>query len=135
MAARRSAPAASIRSASRNSTSISPACRDYLEAETHDYTQLSQTIFEASLDRLVCSPCPRATCKFALTLDTRDNEFEFDPDPSRENQDIIGTLQTFPAEGSTAVKEAALEFLVPLLSDKPFAQRAGAQPRLPQLRL
>ena len=66
---------------------------------------------------------PAGDLRFALTLDSRDNDFEFDPDPSRENQDIIGTLQTFPAEGSTSVKEIALEFLVPLLADKTFAQR------------
>ena len=38
-------------------------------------------------------------------------------------QDIIGTLQTFPAQGSTNVKEVALEFLVPLLADKKGAKR------------
>ena len=105
-----------------NSLSISPACRAYLEVETHDYTQLSQTIFEASLTGGLFA-MPAGDLRFALTLDSRDNDFEFDPDPSRENQDIIGTLQTFPAEGSTSVKEIALEFLVPLLKDKSFAQR------------
>jgi iron complex outermembrane receptor protein len=57
-----------------------------------------------------------------LTLDKRDNEFEFDPDASRENGDIIGTLPTFPAQGSTSVKEVALELLVPLLRDKALAK-------------
>ena len=97
------------------STSVSAECRAYLEAETHDYTQLTQTIFEGNLSGSLFA-MPAGDLKFALTLGTRDNEFEFDPDPSRENLDIIGTLQTFPAEGSTSVKEAAIEFLVPLLS-------------------
>jgi len=105
-----------------NQTSISGACRSYLEAETHDYTQLTQTIFEASLSGGLFQ-MPAGDLRFALTLDKRDNEFEFDPDPSRENGDIIGTLPTFPAQGSTSVKEAAVEFLVPLLRDVPFAQR------------
>jgi iron complex outermembrane recepter protein len=105
-----------------NATSISPECRAYLEAETHDYTQLSQTIFEASLTGALFA-MPAGDFRFALTLGSRDNDFEYDPDPSRENQDIIGTLQTFPAEGSTSVKEAALEFLVPLVADKSFARR------------
>jgi iron complex outermembrane receptor protein len=103
-------------------TSISAACRAYLEAETHDYTQLTQTIFEGSLSGSLFE-MPAGDLRFALTLDKRDNEFEFDPDPSRENGDIIGTLPTFPAQGSTSVKEAAVEFLVPLLRDVPFAQR------------
>ncbi len=104
------------------STNVSAQCRSYLEAETHDYTQLTQTIFEANLNGSLFS-MPAGDVKFALTLSTRDNEFEFDPDPSRENLDIIGTLQTYPAEGSSDVKEAAIEFLVPLLADKPFAHR------------
>ncbi|MFC4312891.1 TonB-dependent receptor domain-containing protein [Steroidobacter flavus] len=105
-----------------NSTTISQQCRDYLEAETHDYTQLTQTIFEANLKGSLFA-LPAGDLKFALTLDTRENKFEFDPDPSRENLDIIGTLQTYPAQGSSDVKEAALEFLVPLLKDKAFARR------------
>ena len=117
-----------------NSTSISAACRAYIEVETHDYTQLSQTIFEASLTGGLFA-MPAGDLRFALTLDSRDNDFEFDPDPSRENQDIIGTLQTFPAEGSTNVKEIALEFLVPLLADKTVRETPGAQPRRQKLRL
>lgn len=105
-----------------NSTNVSRACRDYLEAETHDYTQLTQTIFEASVKGSLFA-LPAGDLKFAFTLDTRENKFEFDPDPSRENLDIIGTLQTYPAEGSSDVKEAALELLVPLLKDKAFAHR------------
>jgi outer membrane receptor protein involved in Fe transport len=105
-----------------NSTNISQQCREYLETETHDYTQLTQTIFEASVKGSLFA-LPAGDLKFAFTLDTRENKFEFDPDPSRENLDIIGTLQTYPAEGSSDVKEAALELLVPLLKDKAFAHR------------
>ena len=104
-----------------NAGSISQACLDYIQAETHDYTQLSQTIFEASLTGGLFA-MPAGDLRFALTLDSRKNEFEFDPDPARENGDIIGTLQTYPAEGSTSVKEVALEFLVPLLRDKTMAK-------------
>jgi outer membrane receptor protein involved in Fe transport len=105
-----------------NSTSISQECRDYLEAETHDYTQLTQTIFEASIKGSLFA-MPAGDLQFALTLDTRENKFEFDPDPARENLDIIGTLQTYPADGSTDVKEASIELLVPVLRDKAFARR------------
>jgi outer membrane receptor protein involved in Fe transport len=105
-----------------NATSISPDCRDFLEAETHDYTQLTQTIFEASLSGGLMK-LPAGDLRFALTLDRRENDFEFDPDPARENADIIGTLPTFPSEGSTSVNEVAIEFLVPLLRDEAFAKR------------
>ncbi|HEY5806638.1 MAG TPA: TonB-dependent receptor plug domain-containing protein, partial [Povalibacter sp.] len=104
------------------SSAVSAECRTYLEAETHDYTTLEQTIFEANLNGSLF-PMPAGDVKFALTLGSRDNQFEFDPDPSRENLDIIGTLQTYPAEGESKVKEAAIEFLVPLLSEVPFAHK------------
>ena len=104
-----------------NSSGISAACREYIEAETHDYTKLTQTIFEGSLTGSLFA-MPAGDLRFALTLDKRDNDFQFDPDPARENGDIIGTLQTFPAQGSTSVKEVALEFLVPLLRDKALAR-------------
>lgn len=104
------------------SSNVSQACRNYVEVETHDYTQLEQTIFEANLSGSLFS-MPAGDLKFALTLGTRKNEFEFDPDPSRENGDIIGTLPTYPAEGETSVNEAAIEFLVPLVADKPFAHK------------
>jgi iron complex outermembrane recepter protein len=105
-----------------NSTSISSACRGYLETETHDYTQLTQTIFEASLSGGLFD-IPAGELRFALTLDRRENEFEFNPDPARENADIIGTLPTFPADGSTSVDEAAIEFLIPLMRDAAFVRR------------
>ena len=105
-----------------NSRTVSAACRAYLETETHDYTQLTQTIVEANLGGSLFH-LPAGDVKFALTLGTRDNEFEFDPDPSRELLDVIGTLPTFPAEGSTSVKEASIEFLVPLLSEMPFVRK------------
>jgi iron complex outermembrane recepter protein len=105
-----------------NSLAISPQCRAYLETETHDYTQLTQTIFEASLSGSLFA-MPAGDVRFALTLDRRDNEFEFDPDAARENADSIGVLPTFPAQGSTSVNEAAIELLVPLLKDAPLAKR------------
>ncbi|MBL8270576.1 TonB-dependent receptor domain-containing protein, partial [Steroidobacter sp.] len=105
-----------------NSTNVSQACQDYMEVESHDYTQLTQTIFEASIKGSLFA-MPAGDLKFAFTLDTRENKFEFNPDPARENQDIIGTLQTYPAQGSSDVKEASIEFLVPLLKDQPFARR------------
>jgi outer membrane receptor protein involved in Fe transport len=103
-----------------NSTSVSQACRDYLETETHDFTKTNQTIFEGNLTGSVM-PMPAGDLKFSLVLNYRRNAFDFNPDPARENADVIGTLATFPTQGDVSVKEAALELLVPLLKDKPFA--------------
>jgi outer membrane receptor protein involved in Fe transport len=105
-----------------NSLAISPQCKAYLETETHDYTQLTQTIFEASLSGSLFE-MPAGDVRFALTLDHRENEFEFDPDAVRETADSIGVLPTFPAQGETKVNEAAIELLVPLLKDATLAKR------------
>ena len=103
------------------STSLSQACLNYIETETHDYTQTSQNIVEANLTGSLFE-LPAGNLKFSLVLGYRDNSYELDPDPSRENADIIGTLPTFPAQGDISVKEAAIELLVPLLRDKPLAR-------------
>ena len=117
-----------------NATGISPACRAYLEVETHDYTQLSQTIFEASLTGGLFA-MPAGDLRFALTLDSRDNDFEFDPDPSRENQDIIGTLQTFPAEGSTQREGNRAGVPRAAAGRQTLRETPGAQPGRQKLRL
>jgi outer membrane receptor protein involved in Fe transport len=103
------------------SLSVSRACRDYIETETHDYTKTSQSVFEGNLTGSIL-PLPAGNLKFSLTVSHRRNSYELDPDPAREGADIIGTLQTFPTQGDVSVKEAAVELLVPVLRDKPFAK-------------
>jgi hypothetical protein len=66
-----------------NAGSISQACLDYIQAETHDYTKLNQTIFRGQSDRWLFA-MPAGDLRFALTLDSRKNEFEFDRIRPRE---------------------------------------------------
>ncbi|MDF7775599.1 TonB-dependent receptor [Sphingomonas sp. AOB5] len=105
----------------RNQESVSRACRDYIEARTHDYTRTTQDIIEGNITGKLF-PLPGGDVRFSLTGTYRENSFEYDPDPSRENNDIIGTLGSVPAAGSLNVKEIAGELLVPLLRDMPFAE-------------
>lgn len=101
-------------------TSVSPACRDYVETETHDVTETNQDIVEASLTgRLITLPA--GDVRFSVSGTYRRNRFEYDPDPSRENSDIIGTLASVPSQGSTTVKELGVELLIPILRNAPFA--------------
>ncbi|HEY5711558.1 MAG TPA: TonB-dependent receptor [Allosphingosinicella sp.] len=105
-----------------NATNISAACRDYVETETHDYTETNQDIVEANVTGRLFT-LPGGDVRFSATGTYRRNEFEYDPDPSRENSDVIGTLASVPSQGTTNVKEFGLELLVPLLRDTPFAHR------------
>ncbi|WP_158266314.1 TonB-dependent receptor domain-containing protein [Allosphingosinicella deserti] len=104
------------------SAAISPACRDYIETETHDVTKTRQNVFEANLSGSLFE-LPGGTAKFSLTGTYRENEFSFDPDNARESSDIIGTLLTAPASGEISVKEAAAELLLPLIRDFAIARR------------
>lgn len=105
----------------QNANGISDACRDYIQTETHDFTQLSQNVVEANLTGSLFT-IPAGDVKFSLTLGYRDNSYELDPDPAREGNDIIGTLGTSPTQGEVSVKEAAVELLVPILRDVRFAE-------------
>jgi iron complex outermembrane recepter protein len=102
-----------------NSTGVSTACRDYVEAETHDFTETSQDIVEANLTGRLFA-LPGGDARFALTGTYRHNSFEYDPDPSRRNSDVIGTLASVPSQGSINVKELGVELLLPILRDVSF---------------
>ena len=105
-----------------NATNVSRACRDYVEAETHDVTETNQDIVEANLTGRLFA-LPGGDARFSLVATYRRNRFEYDPDPSRRNSDVIGTLASVPSQGSTNVKEFGVEVLLPLLGDTPFAHR------------
>ncbi|WP_162806296.1 TonB-dependent receptor domain-containing protein [Sphingosinicella terrae] len=102
------------------STSVSPACRDYVETETHDFTETSQDVLEANLTGGLFA-LPGGDVRFAVTGTYRRNRYEYDPDPIRENGDLIGTLASVPTQGRINVKELGVELLLPILRDMPFA--------------
>jgi outer membrane receptor protein involved in Fe transport len=104
-----------------NGTAVSTACRNFIETETHDTTETEQDIVEGTISGRMFA-LPAGDARFSLTGTYRSSSFEFDPDNARENNDIIGTLTTAPSQGSISVREAAVEFLVPILADMPFAK-------------
>lgn len=103
-----------------NATGVSAACRDFVETETHDFTETSQDIVEANITGRLFS-LPGGDARFSVTGTYRHNDFEYDPDPARENGDLIGTLASVPSSGSTSVREVGIEVLLPILKDVPFA--------------
>jgi outer membrane receptor protein involved in Fe transport len=106
----------------RNELGVSLACQEYVTTNTHDVTRTTQKILEANLTGSLFA-LPGGDAKFSLTGTWRRNGFSFDPDNARESADIIGTLLTAPSSGSTSVTEGAIELLLPILRDVPFARR------------
>lgn len=104
-----------------NATRVSAACRDFVETETHDFTETSQDVVEGSLTGRLFR-LPGGEARFSLTGTYRRNTYEYDPDPARENGDLIGTLASVPSAGRTSVKELGAELLLPILRDVPFAR-------------
>jgi iron complex outermembrane receptor protein len=104
-----------------NATSVSAACRDYVETETHDFTETSQDIVEGAVTGRLFE-LPGGAARFSLSGTYRENRYEYDPDAARENGDVIGTLASVPSLGKTNVKELGVELLLPILRDLPFAK-------------
>src|SRR5690606_31977520 len=110
-------------------TSLSSECNAALTRDPVNIQSLSEDLAEISLtgDLFDLRACE---VRVATGLAYRRNKFDYDPDAGVVNNPafgvpdlIISTDQTAPASGSTNVKEAYIELLVPILSDVPFFQR------------
>ncbi|MEJ1965035.1 MAG: TonB-dependent receptor [Gammaproteobacteria bacterium] len=104
-------------------STISPECMAYLEVSRHEATLEYQSTVEANLGGKIVD-LPAGAARFALTADWRRWESSYSPDA----QAVLGDPAT-PAgggahrtSGTISVKEIAGEVLLPILSDKPFAQ-------------
>ncbi|KJS06029.1 MAG: hypothetical protein VR73_10870 [Gammaproteobacteria bacterium BRH_c0] len=110
-------------------TSLSSECNAALMRDPVNIQSLTQDLAEINLTGDLFD-LPAGEVRFATGLAYRRNKFDYDPDAGVVNNPafgvpdlIISTDQTAPASGSTNVKEAYIELLVPILSDVPFFQR------------
>jgi len=101
-------------------TTLSDACRDYLVATTHSRTVFEQDVLEANLQGGLFD-LPAGEVRFATGLGWRRNRYEFQPDRLLQQGGVIGLPAKGASGGSTSVKEAYVEALVPVLYDAPFA--------------
>jgi outer membrane receptor protein involved in Fe transport len=104
---------------------VTPDCIAAISQALTDRTRLSQDIVEVNTQGKVID-VPAGELRGAVGLSYRKNDFQYLPDATRETNSIIdipaGAFAQANVFGSTNVKEAYTEFLVPLLRDKPFVK-------------
>lgn len=101
-------------------TQLSDACRSYLVATTHSLTTFEQEAAEANLQGGLFH-LPAGEVRFAAGLGWRRNRYDFHPDRLLQQGGVVGVPAKGASTGSTSVKEAYIETLVPLLYDAPLA--------------
>ncbi len=98
----------------------SQACIDYVGRTPKNRAIFEQKVAEANIQGELLS-LPAGPIKLAAGLGYRANSYSFLPDDLHKTRDSAGFLSSSPAAGSTSVKEAYGELLVPLLRDVQFA--------------
>src|SRR6185436_2089412 len=97
-----------------------------IDANLAQNTDLEQNIFEATLQGKALD-LPAGELRFAVGADYRSNDFKFNPGSLNASNSVlenpIGLFAVSSAKGTTEVKEAYAEFLVPLLKDLPAIKR------------
>ncbi|HNR91984.1 MAG TPA: TonB-dependent receptor [Dokdonella sp.] len=99
---------------------LSDECRRYLVAATVSDTRFEQDVAEANLQGQLFA-LPAGEVRFAAGLGWRRNHYAFRPDRLLQQGGIVGVPAKGPSRGSTRVREAYVETLLPLLYDQPFA--------------
>jgi len=103
---------------------ISPACiaRVVINATNLLKVELSNVV--ASITGSMFD-LPAGPLQFALGGEYRENRAAFMPDEFLASGDVVGFNAQQPVAGRIDVKEGFVEFAVPLMSDKPFADYIG----------
>ncbi len=106
-----------------SSFEVSQDCVDAITAAYTDRTRITQDIYEASAQGGLFD-LPAGQLRAAVGLTYRKNDFQYLPDATRETNSVldvpVGAFAQANVLGSTQVREAYGELLVPLLRDKPF---------------
>lgn len=106
-------------------TPVSQDCLNIIESTLKTSTSLKQHQLELNFQGGI-APLPAGELRFAFGVGYRKDDFEYLPDRSLSTQNItsltVGLFDTSITTGAISVKEAYVEFLAPLLKDKPFAK-------------
>ena len=105
-----------------SSFEVSQDCIDSIAANYTDRTRLTQDVYEATVQGGVVD-LPMGEVRAAGGVTYRKNAFQYLPDATRATNSVldvpVGAFAQANVEGKTSVKEAYVEFLVPLLRDLP----------------
>jgi iron complex outermembrane receptor protein len=101
-------------------------CFDAIDANVMQNTSLEQNIFEATLQGKAMD-LPAGELRFAVGADYRGNRFKFNPGSLNASNSVlenpIGLFAVSSANGTTTVREAYAELLVPVLRDRPAVRK------------
>jgi outer membrane receptor protein involved in Fe transport len=101
-------------------------CFDAIDANVIQNTGLEQNIFEATLQGKAVD-LPAGELRFAVGADYRGDKFRFNPGSLNASNSVlenpIGLFAVSSASGTTTVREAYAELLVPLLKDLPVVRK------------
>ncbi len=96
-------------------------CQAAIRARSKASGEMRQNIVEYNMQG-AAADLPAGEMRFAVGLGTRENRFEFKPDPLNSQESVLDQLAGFfpvgDAEGKTEASELYGELLVPLLADK-----------------
>ena len=115
-----------------NTSSVTQDCADYTVLRMNSISTLTQDILEGTVQGTLFK-LPAGPLQVAFGLDTRRDLFAFAPDSGyNANQDYANVVQNIilpvAVEGKTDVKEAYIEFAIPLLHDLPFIKSLELDP-------
>lgn len=117
-----------------NTASVTKDCADWMLQRMNTITQLTQQIAEANLTgSLLNMPLNAGRLRFAVGVDYRSEDFNFNPDSGfNANQEAPTVVQNIilpvAVQGQTNVYEAYAELSIPLLKDVPFAKSLEFDP-------
>ncbi len=97
---------------------FSPECMAYVSQNLHTTMHVESEITEAALQGALFE-LPAGTVRFSAVANYQSNRFAYSPDSVLINGDLGGTGNTAASKGSTTVKEAGAELLIPILRDIP----------------
>jgi outer membrane receptor protein involved in Fe transport len=103
-------------------TRLSSQCLAYLTRTPLQTTRLTQDVAEANMQGRIVD-LPAGQMRFAVGLDYRSNGYDYNPDGDISQGTIVGVPSAAASTGSSNVKEAYAELLIPVLKNLRLARK------------
>ena len=101
---------------------MSQAAADFVRLNFSDELVFERQLVDASVNGNLFA-LPAGDVGFAAGVEWRQDQSDFTPDQAKDRGDILGFNAAHPIAGEFNVKEVFVEGFVPILADKPLAQK------------
>ncbi len=105
---------------------LSAAAADFVRLNFSDELVFERQLFNGSINGNLFA-LPGGDVGFAAGVEWRKDLSTYTPDQNKQRGDILGFNGQQPVAGDFDVKEVFVEALVPLVSDKPFAEKLNLE--------